>query len=129
MGYGGERNESSGKPNLIDLDRWLSEQVKCRQQLLRRETGEEKTQPQKRDQGSNLSRVSTLSTQVEESPSRQNGVDSRSNPYLPTSPLCNQGHNIYRCDKFAKMSIAERLETVKRLRLCFNCVQENHIVR
>ena len=38
-------------------------------------------------------------------------------------PLCKGAHRLYQCDKFINRSSTQRLQCVKQLRLCFNCLQ------
>lgn len=40
--------------------------------------------------------------------------------------LCKQNHLIYTCEKFLKMSVAQRWETIKGLKLCSNCLCTGH---
>jgi hypothetical protein len=45
-------------------------------------------------------------------------------------PLCNHSHKLFKCDRFLKMQPRQRLNHVKRLGLCFNCLQpfvKNHM--
>lgn len=39
---------------------------------------------------------------------------------------CQDKHKIYNCEKFLNLPISERLETVKKQKLCFNCLRKNH---
>ncbi|XP_039762492.1 uncharacterized protein LOC120635541 [Pararge aegeria] len=41
-------------------------------------------------------------------------------------PLCEQSHDIIKCDKFTKEPTKERWEIVKRLKMCFKCLKTNH---
>ena len=43
-------------------------------------------------------------------------------------PLGDGKHRIWKCDKFQKMSVEERTDEVKKKRLCFNCLNRNHMV-
>lgn len=40
--------------------------------------------------------------------------------------ICNQDHLLYYCDKFAKMSIDQRIKEAKSKKLCLNCLKPNH---
>jgi hypothetical protein len=40
--------------------------------------------------------------------------------------VCTETHPIYRCSKLRGMSISEKYETIKRISLCFNCLNEGH---
>jgi len=37
--------------------------------------------------------------------------------------LCNGSHRLFKCDRFLKMQVKQRLNHVKQLGLCFNCLQ------
>ncbi|XP_054708425.1 uncharacterized protein LOC129218227 [Uloborus diversus] len=41
---------------------------------------------------------------------------------------CNSNHTIFRCPKFLGLNFRDRLEFVKKRKLCFNCLRENHDV-
>jgi len=38
-------------------------------------------------------------------------------------PLCNESHRLFKCDKFLRMEVKQRLNYAKQSRLCFNCLQ------
>lgn len=40
--------------------------------------------------------------------------------------FCKNNHNLYTCPEFNKMTVIDRLNTAKRLRLCINCLGSNH---
>ncbi|XP_043258045.1 uncharacterized protein LOC122400588 [Colletes gigas] len=42
--------------------------------------------------------------------------------------VCQGGHPIYMCTKFLQLSVRDRLNTVKRTKLCLNCLRPNHTV-
>lgn len=42
--------------------------------------------------------------------------------YTWSCPLCNQGHVLFRCSKFNKLSIDAKLQTVTKLNVCKNCL-------
>lgn len=43
--------------------------------------------------------------------------------------LCKGSHYIQNCSKFLKLPINERIEQVKKLRLCINCLRKNHVAK
>ena len=52
--------------------------------------------------------------------------------YQSTSMICSfckQSHRIYTRPKFLNLSIADKYEKVKQLRLCFNCLKEGHGIK
>jgi len=42
--------------------------------------------------------------------------------------ICNANHHIYHCKKFTDLSLSAKIEKVKQLRLCLNCLRSNHLV-
>ncbi|XP_011879669.1 PREDICTED: uncharacterized protein LOC105568535, partial [Vollenhovia emeryi] len=42
---------------------------------------------------------------------------------------CKGDHQIYQCKAFKELSVAERLDKVKSLRLCLNCLKGKHVAR
>jgi hypothetical protein len=38
-------------------------------------------------------------------------------------PVCNASHRLFKCDRFIKMQTKQHLNCVKKLKLCFNCLQ------
>lgn len=53
--------------------------------------------------------------------------------YVNTSGFCHfckvSDHTMYNCKSFSKLSVDKRIEEVKRLRLCLNCLRKNHLVK
>lgn len=45
-----------------------------------------------------------------------------------TCPSCKQQHAIYQCPKFKSLSIHSRINRVKQLKLCLNCLRHGHDV-
>lgn len=43
--------------------------------------------------------------------------------------FCEQCHIIYNCPKFLNLSVQNRIGEVKKLRLCFNCLRNNHVIK
>lgn len=41
--------------------------------------------------------------------------------------MCKGNHFLYHCEKFLELEVNARIERVKRLRLCLNCLRKNHI--
>lgn len=56
----------------------------------------------------------------------------RSRSHVATTtkcPICNHEHFIYRCDELKKMSVENRIDRVKRLKLCINCLRGGHFAK
>nr|CAI5839136.1 unnamed protein product [Callosobruchus analis] len=45
---------------------------------------------------------------------------------LPKCVLCKQDHAIYNCEQLLKQSISQRINEIKRLKLCLNCLRPSH---
>ncbi|XP_045481555.1 uncharacterized protein LOC123685743 [Harmonia axyridis] len=45
-----------------------------------------------------------------------------------TCSFCKKNHSHYRCQKFLEMSLNERLEEVRRTKICTNCLGNNHLI-
>ncbi|XP_071578812.1 uncharacterized protein [Temnothorax nylanderi] len=43
--------------------------------------------------------------------------------------LCHGDHLMYRCEKFLALSVDDRLNEIRRLKLCTNCLRNDHFVR
>lgn len=39
---------------------------------------------------------------------------------------CNQDHAIYSCDQFLNLQLDKKTEFIKKKKLCFNCLRDNH---
>ena len=46
--------------------------------------------------------------------------------HVKFSPFCKCEHFLYRYIKFAKLSVDERFDFVKKCKFCFNCLTEEH---
>lgn len=46
--------------------------------------------------------------------------------YVIECAFCKAKHYIYHCEKFINLPIASRIEKIKKLKLCFNCLRANH---
>ena len=44
-------------------------------------------------------------------------------------PVCKKAHRIYACPAFLSLSLNERHQRIKELRLCFNCLKEGHSIK
>lgn len=41
-------------------------------------------------------------------------------------PMCNKNHPIFACDKLKSMPVASRIDEINKLKLCTNCLRDNH---
>ena len=121
-----QKHESEGRPNLFDLDRWLSEHVRARQHLVYEESAKylppNRRKPPK--QGPPMS-FSTLHIKGDPHPKEEEPTKETKSP---PCPCCNQAHPLYRCNEFKGKSVPERYEVVKRFKLCFSCLKQGHQV-
>lgn len=49
-----------------------------------------------------------------------------SEPYSVKCNFCKKNHTIYKCQEFLALSVKERMNSVKRLNLCQNCLRTGH---
>nr|XP_034195039.1 uncharacterized protein LOC117611213 [Osmia lignaria] len=42
--------------------------------------------------------------------------------------MCKDNHEIYQCKQFLQAAVRDRLDVIKRSRLCLNCFRSNHLV-
>lgn len=116
-----------GRPNLFDLDRWLSEHVRAGQHLVYEEPG--KCPPPNRR---NLQRKDpplnspTLHIKGDLPPKEKE--PSSKEPKSSAWPCCSQAHPLCKCDEFKGKSVPERYEVVKSFKMCFNCLKQGHQV-
>jgi len=79
----------------------------------------------------------TKSDGVAETSSRSRKIDQGNKPValVATSHtsgrryMCNGPHFIYSCEKFLKLSVDDRIAETKRLKLCTNCLKNDHFIR
>lgn len=110
-----ERNNITKLPTLQDFNKYL----KNRADLL--ETVEETSahtkqqpQPQRRHSDVTHNRPKTFV------------VNQTQKQSLFKCPVCKNNHTIYQCTKFKSMPIETRIERVKQLNLCTNCLRSGH---
>ena len=119
-----QKHESQGRPNLFDLDRWLSEHVRARQHLVYEEAA--KCPPPNRPKPSKQDPPLSFSTLHIKSDPEQEGKEPPKESKSPASLCCNQAHPLYRCNE--RKSVPERHEVVKSFKICFNCLKQGHQV-
>lgn len=71
---------------------------------------------------------STENTHKYAAPFKQRKFDNNQRVLLTSRvncPLCSEPHPLYKCSQFLKMSINERMETVKKASLCFACLWDH----
>ena len=69
--------------------------------------------------GMNFTRDKTKSTSFA-------ATSDASSPKKTQCSLKNGEHKMWKCEKFKKMKLAERHETVKKCNLCFSCLSAGH---
>ena len=121
-----QKHKSQGRPNLFDLDRWLSEHVRARQHLVNEESANcslpSRYKPPKRDPP-----LSSSTLHIKSDP-QQEGEEPPKESKSPACLCCNQAHPLYRCNEFKRKSVPERYEVVKSFKMCFNCLKQGHQV-
>ena len=64
-------------------------------------------------------------------PSHMSHANREGTNFRPTAKpcaVCRQTHDLFRCESFKGMPPRQRLDVVKRNRLCFNCLRADHFV-
>ena len=104
-----QKHESQGRPNLFDLDRWLSEHVRARQHLVYEELAKcpppNRRKPPKQDPPMNSSTL-----HIKGDPQPKGEEPTNKEPKSPACLRCNQAHPLYRCNEFKRKSVPERYE-------------------
>ena len=121
-----QKHEGQGRPNLFDLDRWLSEHVRAGQRLVCEESA--KCPPSNRRNLQKREPYLHSPTLHIEGDSQSEEESSSKERKSSACPCCKQAHPPYRCDEFKRMSVPERYEVVKSLKMCFNCLKQGHQV-
>ncbi|XP_064212957.1 uncharacterized protein LOC107399201 [Tribolium castaneum] len=75
-------------------------------------------------QSSNLNRTSSVPISHNPKPSSRSLATTTKEDVCH---LCSEFHRVYNCPQFRKMSVSERTNEVKRLKLCLNCFGSNHM--
>ncbi|XP_044174376.1 uncharacterized protein LOC122958005 [Acropora millepora] len=122
-----QKHESQGRPNLFDLDRWLSELVRARQHLVYEEPAKcltpNRRKPPKQDPPMNSS-----TPYIKGDPQPKGKEHTNEEPKSPACLCCNQAHPLYRCNEFKRKSVPECYEVAKIFKVCFNCLKQGHQV-
>ena len=122
-----QKHESHGRPNLFDLDRWLSEQVRARHHLVYEEPAK-CPPPNRRKPPRQDPLVNSPTLHIKGDPQPKPEEPTNKEPKSPSCPCCNQAHPLYRCNAFKEKSVPERYEVVKSFKVCFNCLKQGHQV-
>ncbi|XP_062714927.1 uncharacterized protein LOC134291326 [Aedes albopictus] len=56
-------------------------------------------------------------------------VSNPSPPKATSCIVCNQSHRIYDCEEFKRMELDQKQDTVRRKKLCWNCLGSSHFSR
>nr|XP_034174768.1 uncharacterized protein LOC117601732 [Osmia lignaria] len=64
---------------------------------------------------------------------QRNRVSSKGHTYVAMANvnkcvMCKDNHEIYQCKQFLQAAVRDRLDVIKRSRLCLNCFRSNHLV-
>jgi len=90
-----QKHESQGRPNLFDLDRWLSEHVRARQHLMYEEPAKcpppNRRKPPKQDSPTN-----SCTLHIKGDPQPKGEEPRNKEPKSPACLCCNQAHLLYR---------------------------------
>lgn len=73
--------------------------------------------------------LENLDTKGQSSVSKSNAfvnTDFRDTKFLSKCPFCKEQHFIYFCERFKALDVITRLNEVKKLKLCSNCLRSGH---
>ena len=121
-----QEHESQGRPNLFDLDRWLSEHVRARQHLVYEEPAK-CLPPNRRKPPKQVPPVSSSTLHIKGDPQPKEESTNKE-PKSPACLCCNQAHPLNRRNEFKRKSVPERYEMAKSFKVCFNCLKQGHQV-
>ena len=102
------------EPTLVDLKKWLQTRIlamKNTHHTLNDFSPAKATSKKKPD----LKDFSTLQTRV----------DSETTEIKCS--LCRKNHNLWKCSEYLNKSSEDRLKTIKKKTLCFNCLKPHHV--
>ncbi|XP_043238930.1 uncharacterized protein LOC122390257 [Amphibalanus amphitrite] len=118
------------RPTLVDLDEWLRRHVSAGRLALNVTT----KQPPKVEANDAECRPRRVFTTTSARPTPAAVKRGRTAAIKPSADgnsagcaMCQQTHQLQRCDKFLALTVSERAEFVGRNRLCFNCLGRDHI--
>lgn len=107
-----ERNTIKTLPTLQDFNTFLKNRADILETM--EESSHTKHQPPRRHNDINHNRPKTFV------------VNHTQKQAQFKCPVCKGNHNIYKCIKFKSMPIETRIERVKQLNLCTNCLRSGH---
>jgi len=123
-----EEIETNENPKLVDMLEFLKRRCQTIERIESRavEKIERSKDGEQRDKGSGMTGTK---------PHSFNKSETSKKTTLTTSLdsgkcfFCNGNHFIYFCEKFLALTIPDRIKEVKRLRLCLNCLKNDHYVK
>ena len=108
--------QNRSEDGLISMKYWMEETVNIRSRVREMVHGVEKTHNEKKKNNiryqKNLPRTATNHTTMVTCDIK--------------CPECRQGHSLEDCADFQRMSMKKRWNTVKKQRLCFQCLAPSH---
>lgn len=123
-----EELELKERVNLNDLLDFLKTKCKTLERVEARSVDKGERSPKNNDKRTKVHSASSLKT-----PSK--GIKHEKTTSLTSSLntgkcyYCNEAHFIYFCEKFLELPVSSRIKEVKRLRLCLNCLKNDHYVK
>ncbi|XP_036142150.1 uncharacterized protein LOC118645380 [Monomorium pharaonis] len=124
-----EETETSKTASLTDMLGFLKRKCQTLERIESRTADKIEKSPKDNEQRSkghstaNLKAHSLLKGSANQKTSLAASVNSGKCHY------CEGSHFIYFCDKFLDLSVSDRIKEVKRLKLCINCLRNDHYVR
>lgn len=100
--WGKVTSTSKELPTWVQLKQFLEEQFKMLEDM--------EMTPKKNMFNNGLNKVKSYQATVEQG----------------ACPVCQEGHQLWNCDKFKKMEVRKRWDMVKNKKLCFKCLAMDH---
>ncbi|KYN14926.1 hypothetical protein ALC57_12866 [Trachymyrmex cornetzi] len=73
--------------------------------------------------------LDSVTKESEKSIKKGKGVAHITNQSKLSCPVCKKEHKVYFCDSFKNLSVQSRVAEARKLKLCLNCLNTNHLVR
>ena len=115
------------EPNLQHLEEWLQDRVLASMDpympAIQSDRQQRSSRPPRNSKPISRSKLTTLATMTAE----VEGTKGGNTPSL--CPLCSIKHKLFRCSVFLGKPLSERRKLVKEKKLCFNCLNSDHMVK
>ncbi|XP_011699619.1 PREDICTED: uncharacterized protein LOC105456927 [Wasmannia auropunctata] len=124
-----EEVESNEGAKLSDMLEFLKKKCQTLERIEARSSDKNEKFPKENEQRGKGSAVQAKSQSLFKSTASQKTTSLTASVNLGKCYYCDGTHFIYFCEKFLALSVSERIAEVKRLKLCMNCLKNDHYVR